>query len=384
MQIEQAGRTSLLALLGSVALFPWLVLPVLVGGFVDHIGLSESEAGWAVAIGALGSALATIPISLAIHHLDLRRLALSGLIIMAIADGLSMAAASLPVWFFLLLRFLYGVGAACVFSSVMSAYAGWKEPDRAYGLFMAIQFALSAVGLYGLPLVLPTLGIGGMYAGVVVLDLIAMAIIPRLPGRDERRGAGSQAPLEWRVVLRRTSLVCLLGIGLFEAANMSHFAYAERIGVSFALEGGDIGTILGIATIVGIPAAFTVVLLGDRFGHFAPIAVALCCQILALVLLMAGQEPLAYISAMCMLSIGWAFALPYFQAVEAELDPGGSVVVAGGFATALGASVGPAMAAMLVLPGQYAGIYIAAITTYLLVVVLMRFVTTRVQAPANL
>jgi hypothetical protein len=223
-----------------------------------------------------------------------------------------------------------------------------------------------------------------MYAAIGALDLLAMTIIPRLPGRDERKGTGSQAPLEWRVVVRRTSLVCLLGIGLFEAANMSHFAYAERIGVSFALDGGDIGTILGIATIVGIPAAFAVVLIGDRFGHFAPIAAGLGCQILALVLLINGQEPFAYVVAMCMLGIGWAFSLPYFQAVEAELDPGGSVVVAGGFATALGASVGPAVAAMLVMPGQYAGVYVAAITTYVVVVALMRFVTKRVQVPANL
>ena len=388
MQIEQAARTSLLALLGSIALFPLLVLPVIVGGFVDHIGLTESEAGWATAIGALGAALAAIPVSLMIHHLDLRRLALSGLITMALADGLSMTAASIPAWSFFLLRFLSGVGAACVYASVMSAFASWKEPDRAYGLFMAVQFALSAAGLYGLPLILPVIGIAGLYASITAIDLGAIVLTTRLPGSRERKGAGAQAPLEWRVILRRTSLVCLLGIGLFEAANMSHFAYAERIGVSFSLDAGRIGVILGVATVVGIPGAFAVVWLGDRFGHFKPIAIAVACQVTALFLLLEGTGQSTYVIAMCLLSIAWAFAMPYFQAIEAKLDPGGSVVVAGGFATGMGAAVGPAVAAMLVMPGRYAGVYVAAMTTYLVVVGLMRYVVLRspkqhVVAPKN-
>ena len=374
MQIEQAGRTSLLALLGSIALFPLLVLPVIVGGFVDHIGLTESEAGWATAVGALGAALTAIPVALTIHHVDLRRLALSGLIVMAIADCLSIAAPSIPVWSFFLLRFLSGVGAACVYASVMSAYATWKEPDRAYGLFMAVQFAVSAAGLYGLPLILPIIGIAGLYAGITALDLVATALITRLPDSGERKGAGAHAPLEWHVILRRTSLVCLLGIGLFEAANMAHFAYAERIGLSFSLEASQVGAILGIVTVVGIPGAFAVVWLGDRFGHFKPIAIAVVCQVTALVLLLTGSAQAIYVIAMCLLSIAWAFALPYFQAIEADLDPGGSVVVAGGFATGMGASVGPAVAAMLVIPGQYSGIYVAAAMTYLVVLGLMRYV----------
>ena len=37
-----------------------------------------------------------------------------------------------------------------------------------------------------------------------------------------------------------------------------------------------------------------------------------------------------YFLTMTGLSVAWAFGLPYFQAFEARLDPGGSVVVAGG------------------------------------------------------
>jgi predicted MFS family arabinose efflux permease len=374
VHIEQPARTAAIATLGAVALFPLLVLPIIVGGFVDHIGMSESQAGWATATGALGAALAAIPVALTIHHLDLRRLATAGLIVMAIADGLSIAALSIPVETFFALRFLSGVGAAGVYASVVSGYAAWDAPDRAYGFFMGVQFAVSAVGLYFLPLILPIVGIEGLYAGIAAMDLVAIGLVTRLPTRDERKGAGSEAPLEWKIVLRRTSLVCLLGIGLFEAANMAHFAYSERIGVAFGLDASRIGLILGVATVVGIPGAMAVVWLGDRFGHFVPILIGLANQSAALFLLFAAGGQLTYTIAMCMLSIGWAFSLPYFQAVEAELDPGGSVVVAGSFATGMGASVGPAIAATLVLPGDFAGVYLAAISTYFVVAGLMRVV----------
>jgi hypothetical protein len=86
-----------------------------------------------------------------------------------------------------------------------------------------------------------------------------------------------------------------------------------------------------------------------------------------------------YVVAMCALSVAWAFGLPYFQAFEARLDPGGSVVVAGGFFTAMGAAAGPALAASLVSPNYYADVLLGAIVIYLVAAGLM-VVASRVVA----
>ena len=100
-------------------------------------------------------------------------------------------------------------------------------------------------------------------------------------------------------------------------------------------------------------------------------------QCIALVLLLNGTGHYTYFGSMCLMAIGWAFALPYFQAIEAHIDPGGSVVVAGGFATAFGDFTGPVVGASLVSPGSYSNMIFAAMGAYFLVVVLMRLVTTR-------
>ena len=371
-------RTVLLALLGSVSLMPLLVLPVMVGGFVDYLGMTQSGAGWAASAGFLGSATGAILVALRIHHLDLRKIALAGLIVMIICDTASMIAASLPGWLFLVLRFGTGVGSAAVFAAVMTTYARRCEPDRAYGLFMAMTFAFSALGLYTLPSIMPALGITGLFVVFTLLDLIALGLLPRLPYRHERLGRVPGAPMEWRVLTARTSVACLFGFGMFEAYNMANYTYVERIGRSIGLEGGEIGLALGVSTIFGIPGGFGVTWLGARFGHFKPIAVAISVQAFALLGLLYGTGMLSYFIALCLMGFAWGFSLPYFYAIEAEIDRGGTVVVAGGFATGFAGFIGPATAASLVSPGDYSTLILSCVTVCLAVILLMRYVTARV------
>jgi hypothetical protein len=73
---------------------------------------------------------------------------------------------------------------------------------------------------------------------------------------------------------------------------------------------------------------------------------------------------------MYMLGFAWSFGLSYFYALEARLDPGGSVVVVGGFFTAIGSVAGPALAATLVAPDGYDQVLMTAIAVYAVVVCL--------------
>ena len=377
MRKDSVQRTVLLAVLGSISLMPLLVLPVMVGSFVDHMALSDSEAGYVASAGFLGGAMAAIFISLRIHHVDMRRMAYLGLGLMILADGGSIAAAHLNFWLFVALRFFSGIGGAAAYASVMGSFAGWREPDRAYGLFMAMQFAFSAAGLFGLPWVLPETGVAGILVLFTLLDILALFLVTQLPTTTERRGTTLKANVEWRVILAATSLLCLFGIGLFEGANMANFTYADRIGNSFGLAGEQIGLVLGVATMLGIPAGFGVYFVGSRFGRFRPILVAVLVQVCALLLLLSGPGQAGYIIAMCLLAPCWGFALPYFQAIEARIDSGGSLVVAGGFATSFGGFVGPAVAASLVAPGNYGAMMLTAGASLLVVIALMRVVTLR-------
>ncbi len=153
---------------------------------------------------------------------------------------------------------------------------------------------------------------------------------------------------------------------------MGQFAYVERVGVAMALSGDQLGLALGLASLAGVPAALLVTFIGSRFGLFLPIASVALIQALCAQWLIVAQGFAAYLVIACVFGSGWAFVLPYFQGIAARLDRGGSVVVAAGFATSTAGFVGPAMAAMLVQPGDYRLLLHVVAAGLLLVILLTR------------
>jgi MFS family permease len=368
-------QTIRVSVLGSIALLPLLVLPTMIGALVDYTGFTEAEAGWVAAVGFAGSALGAIVAGLRIRHFDPRMLGVVGLVLLAVFDAASVFASQLPAWLFVTFRFVSGVGGAIAFAAVMASIATMSNPERGYGIFMVFQFGISAVGLYGLPFLLPVIGVSGMFlilsAAAVLSLLLRNAVI-------HRKAVSAETAVEIHTLLKPAALLAMFGIGLYETANLGYYTYSERIGVNFGLTDYRIGEILGLATFLGVPSALIVVWLGDRFGQLKPLSAALLVSVVGLLVLLYPLGPASYAVSMYLMGIAWAFGLPYFQAVEARIDPGGSVVVVGGFFTSCGAVLGPAIAATLVRPGFYDNVLLFAIGTYGVVVVLMTLCTNRI------
>lgn len=364
-------RLILLSVLGCVAIMPLLILPALVSALVDSAALSEQLAGWTASVGALGGAFAAIVIAWRIHHIDLRRLGRFGLFVMCAGNIASSLIMHLPIPLFLGARFVAAIGGGMTYAAVISTIAAEPEPDRGYGVFMVLQFILSGAALYLLPRWAPAMGIEGIFLGMAALNVMALPLAVLLVRREA--ASSETAPrLERDILLTGAALCAALGIGLFEAANMAQFTYADRLGTTYALTPDQVGTALGIASLAGIPGAAAVVWVGKRFGRFPPVAAACGLELAAFFLLMHGSGYLTYFACMCVLGAGWAFGLPYIQSIEAGIDPGGSVVVLGGFFTALGDSLGPGAAAMLVRPGHYDGIMMTCMVSLVVVIILLR------------
>lgn len=364
---SESIRVIRLSVLGSVAIMPILILPTMIGALIDYTGFTEAQAGWLAAAGFTGAAAGAVAAGLRIRHLDPRMLAVFGLVVLCIFDGASALVGHMPVWVFVVLRLISGFGGAVAYAAVVASLAATANPERSYGVFMVLQFGLSAISLYGLPYVLPGIGVVGMYLILAAFAALSLML------RDSvvHRGAAVEEPaIEVRMLLRPAAIMAMLGIGFYETANFMQYTYSERIGVGFGLSSYEIGEALGIASLLGVPAALLVVWIGDRFGQLRPLLWAIALSVVAHLLLLMPNGTVSYVLAVFALGIAWAIGLAYFYAIEARIDPGGSVVVVGGFFTSCGSVAGPALAATLVKPDQFGNVLAAAIGIYLVAALL--------------
>jgi predicted MFS family arabinose efflux permease len=364
------------SVIGTVTLMPLLVLPAMVGILVDHAGMTESFAGWVASANFSGGALIGLLIALRIHRLDLKKTAMVGLVVAIGLDTLSAFVAT-PHPGFLLLRFVTGVAAGAAHVAALSAFARHDDVDRGYGMFVTLQFVVSGLGLYVLPVYSEHLGASGMYLMFAVLQAIALLLLGTMPGKASDGWAGVQPKSEMAVLLGIITIIAMLGYGMFESANTAQFTYVERLGVSLDYTDQQIGTALMIASLIGIPGAFTIVIIGDRFGRVGPLSFGICVAIAGLVLLITTRSFAWYFAASCCLGLSWAFCLPYFQSLMAALDRHGSAIAAGSSAATVGGAVGPGMAALIVGDGMYQRVFMMSIALFMVAIACFVIATRR-------
>lgn len=364
----------IISILGTVGLAQLMILPIMSGAFVDYRGLSDQAVGWIASANFAGIALVSIVVSLKIHHWRLVPIALIGIGVLMLADMLTLFVTDLSA--ILGLRFLAGIGGGAVSAAVMSAIARTAVPERGYAIFVVLQFGLAAVGLYLLPLVLRWQGIEGLLLVLLALEAATLVLALKLSLFE---GEQEQVQLETEVLLGKPAMLSLLAICLFEAGNSSIWTYVERIGSATGIGAEQVGTILSLASVLSIPCAFAVVFIGIRWGRLLPLTVGIGAAAAAMIGLGQSDGTLTFAASVLLFNAAWAFTLPYFQGLQADIDHSGSVVVAGQFATMLGASLGPLMASPLVGQGSYLpaiglafGFYVASWLVIYPVVVLLR------------
>jgi predicted MFS family arabinose efflux permease len=345
-------RFGVYSVIGTISLMPLLVLPAMIGTLVDETALSEAQAGWSASLNFFGGAAAALAMALRMHHLDLRRVAILAFTVAALGD-LASAFTGNHAAVFLLIRLVAGIGAGAAYTVVVAAFARLPDVDRGYGLFVTLQFIVSGLGLYALPVYSEVLGVEGMFLSIAALDVAGLAMTRFLPGRAIDAPGFSGLKTELHVLLAWATLLGALGFAIFEAANTAQFTYVERLGVSLALTDQQVGSALLIASLAGIPGAFVIVLLGSRFGRVAPLTLGIALSICGLLTLITGDSFASYLLGTSLMGFSWAFCLPYIQGLLAELDPHGSAVAAGSASSTIGGSIGPGLAALAVGGGSY-------------------------------
>lgn len=352
------------SIIGTVSLMPLLVLPAMIGVLVDNADMSDSSAGWSASAHFLASAGIGLMMSVRVHHLNLRRVATFALAVAVVADLISAFTAGDAMAFFAA-RILAGLMLGVAYVASVSSFARFDEYERGFGLFVTLQFIISGFGLYVVPVYADEMGAAGLFSCFALLDCLALLFVQFLPTAKAAESAKDGSGTELRTLLTVSAMLAIFGFAVFEAANNAQFTYIERFGVALGISDQSVGLSLMIASLVGIPGAFSIVIFGQRFGTLAPLALGIAIAFGGLIILLNAQSYGAYLVGGCCMGFSWAFCLPFIQSLLAEIDRKGSAIAAGTSFSTLGSAMGPGMAAIVVAGGRYANVFLLSMGLFI-------------------
>ena len=161
-----------------------------------------------------------------------------------------------------------------------------------------------------------------------------------------------------------TTIFGIIGFLLFEAANNAQFTYIERFAVSLNISDHRIGIALLLSSLIGIPGAFAIIVIGHRFGTIGPLTLGIAIAVSGLLILLNADTYIGFLAGGCCMGFSWAFCLPYIQSLLASLDRSGSAIAAGTSFSTLGSAIGPGVAAIAVGESNYGNVFVVSIVLF--------------------
>mgnify|MGYP001156850565 CR=1 FL=1 len=379
-KIANFKSLSALSFIAVVTIYPVLTLPAMIGLLMDHAQMTSFSAGWAVAIGTFSTATAGFIMSMKIDKQDIKLLCRVSLIIATVMDLLSAFTVNMIIIFFLV-RIVWGLAMGVAHASSISSIAHYENFKDGFGLYVGLQFIVSGLGLYLVPVYSDLIGVEGFFVGFVMMDLIALYLTKFLQNTGKNIEKNSDANSGIFVMLSLPALLAIIGFTLFEAANTSQFSYIERFGVVSSLSEYQIGFALLVGSLLGIPGGLSIFLVGERFGLVKPLAFGILISISALVLLLNFNSYPVYFVTSCMLGFSWAFCMPFIESLLARIDRKGRVVAAGSSVSFFGSALGPGFAAIVVFNDQYRNSFLLSICLFLITLIV--FLSLKLKTGKN-
>ncbi len=183
-KIDNFKSLSALSFIAVVTIYPVLTLPAMIGLLMDHAEMTSFSAGWVVAIGTFSTATAGFLMSMRIDKQNIKGLCRVALVIAILMDFISAFTANVLIVIFLV-RILWGLAMGVAHASSISSIAHYENFKHGYGLYVGLQFIVSGLGLYLVPVYSDLIGVEGFFITFVIMDLIALYLTKFLQNKSE-------------------------------------------------------------------------------------------------------------------------------------------------------------------------------------------------------
>jgi predicted MFS family arabinose efflux permease len=350
--------------------------PLLVNAYIGSLGFTRSQAGLLVALDMAGGMAGNLLGSWRLYRLSRTGVAVAALLTIAGGNVLSLSCdVFVPL---ALVRLMTGLGAGVGASVMATVLSSTRAPERSYAFYASLAFLVSACAMWMSSLALVKYGVEAMFAGLAAVALVPLAFTRWLRPRESStrdRDASASTPPASLAVDRLGVLALLAGTVLFYAVTGGIYSFMSQMGLEHHIEASVVNAGLGLSQLGGAMGSVVPLLLGLSVGRAKPITVSSGLLIVSTLLIGTTGDATLYMFAMCTFVFAWLAFFPYLMGVCALFDPSGRLsalnlalqyagltvgsamagVVServGYHALVVGAAVGYAISALLVLDGE--------------------------------
>lgn len=359
-----------LACLGTIGNLAAFALPVIVGGLVDHMALDTRAAGYLGTMEMIGLGLGAMLFSGVILKMSWRQFALIAVCLVATANiatpyafnTISLYAA----------RLFSGLGGGMLLALGAAGLSSTRSPERVIGSVAIVSMLFAGIVLYAFPLLLEQWGLTTMFFTIAGMNMLLSILVFKLPrkspyvaaleARQSKDGEAPGKPAQKTFKPVRPPLLLsistLSGIFLFFTGAMGFWVYIERVGVGASFTTEQIATVLGLSQVCGALGALLAVLIATRLGNrLAPMAFSIVLAVICALLVTMEPRVFMYGIAACGFILAWDFLYPYLMGVGIALDPSAKLVSYSLALQTIGKSMGPTLAALLVVGTDFSSAY---------------------------
>ena len=232
-----------------------IILPALVQGFVEQLGLTEQEAGFLASTETWGMFIATFAMMALISRVNWRLLIRISLVAMIGANVLSILTENPALLY--VLRFAAGLGAGAIVAVSYAMIGLTLRKNRNFGWALFFVLLYGAVVFPVLPIIYSRFGIGGAFTFFAAFAVCGLPFVKGLPSRGRTGIEAEEDAIDLSVTLKGMAIAAML---LYFIGQIGVWSYFYRFGIRYGMTEQAVGSALSISQFFGLAGAFSVVL----------------------------------------------------------------------------------------------------------------------------
>ena len=342
-RVDVNSRRSIVAIVYLAVVGPcvFILQPGFVQGLVEHLGLTEQQAGFIASAEMFGLATTTVLLSFISSKVTWRNFVTICIIICVAGNLASLGQSDFNT--LAAIRYVTGLGSGGIISLTFTMMGLTARSDRNFGYIIVWVLTYGAFGLLLMPQAYAIVGMNGVLVFFAAFCGAGLACVRHLPdSKDHVETTGES--VHYSLALKGVTLAAILsyniGIGIV-------WAYLFLVGLDAGMGEQAVANALTVSQFLGIAGAFLAVLFEVRLGRLLPLAIGVLGGAASIYYLVGDIGGGEYWIAVCGFNFLWNLSMPYLLATLADFDLKGRMVVHGVSMQFIGYAVGPAIAARL-------------------------------------